>query len=151
MEFEREAALAKPLPPAPYRMSAEREDRTGAALRAAGKQKEQDALLVRPVVPPAGSHAQRQARTRAAAGSTAKAQNGNRIESASGAAVGLAMVTTVTPHIRAAAIYARDRSIHLRRAIDRIEMLFKNGKREYNAMHRPVYFVVRVGLRNFPR
>ena len=107
--------------------------------------------MVRPVVPTVGSYAQRQARTRAAAGSTAKAQNGNRIESASGAAVGLAMVTTVTPHIRAAAIYARDRSVHLRRAIDRIEMLFKNGKREYNSMHRPVCFVVRVGLRNFPR
>ncbi|MFM0091608.1 hypothetical protein PQR46_32410 [Paraburkholderia sediminicola] len=40
MEFEREATLAEPLPPAPYRMSAEREDRTGAALRAAGQQKE---------------------------------------------------------------------------------------------------------------
>src|SRR5260370_18209677 len=117
MKFEREARLAKPLPPAPYRMSAEREDRTGAALRAAGQQKEQDALLVRPVVPPAGSHAQRQARTRAAAGSTAKAQKGNRIESASGAPVAPSIVTTVTPHTPAAAIYASQRSIHLPRAI----------------------------------
>jgi hypothetical protein len=39
----------------------------------------------------------------------------------------------------------------LRRALDRIEMLFKNRKREYNSVHRPVWFVVRVGLRNFPR
>jgi hypothetical protein len=42
-------------------MSAEREDRTGAALRAAGQQKKQDPLLVRPVVPAVGSYAQRQA------------------------------------------------------------------------------------------
>src|SRR5260370_37762736 len=97
MKVDGEATVAKPLPPAPYRMSAEREDRTGAALRAAGQQKEQDALLVRPVVPPAGSHAQRQARTPAAAGSTTKRQKRKRVGSASRASGPPAMGKTLTP------------------------------------------------------
>ena len=132
-------------------MSVEREDRTGAALRAAGQQQKQGLLLERPVVPAVGRDAQRQARTRTAAGSTAKAQNGNRIEITGGAAVSLAVVTTVAPHARAAAVPASDGAIDLRRAIDRVEVLFKNRKRAYNSMHRPVWFVVRVRRRNFPR
>jgi hypothetical protein len=70
---------------------------TCTAQRAAGEQQEQNLLLKRPVVPAARRDAQRQTRARAAAGSAAKTQNGNRIEGASGAAIGLAMVAAMRP------------------------------------------------------